>query len=34
MTDGQGRAVDFKNTVVVMTSNLGSQMIRQMAGDD
>jgi ATP-dependent Clp protease ATP-binding subunit ClpB len=34
MTDGQGRTVDFKNTVVVMTSNLGSQMIQQMAGDD
>ena len=34
LTDGQGRTVDFKNTVVVMTSNLGSQMIQQMAGDD
>ncbi|OIQ99155.1 chaperone protein ClpB [mine drainage metagenome] len=34
MTDGQGRTVDFKNTVIVMTSNLGSQMIHQMAGDD
>ncbi len=34
MTDGQGRTVDFKNTVVVMTSNLGSQMIQSMAGDD
>jgi ATP-dependent Clp protease ATP-binding subunit ClpB len=34
MTDGQGRTVDFKNTVVVMTSNLGSQMIQQMQGDD
>jgi ATP-dependent Clp protease ATP-binding subunit ClpB len=32
LTDGQGRTVDFKNTVVVMTSNLGSQMIMQMAG--
>ena len=31
MTDGQGRTVDFKNTVIVMTSNLGSQMIQQMA---
>ncbi len=30
MTDGQGRTVDFKNTVIVMTSNLGSQMIQQM----
>ncbi len=34
MTDGQGRTVDFKNTVIVMTSNLGSQMIHQMSGDD
>jgi len=34
MTDGQGRTVDFKNTVVVMTSNLGSQMIQQMSGAD
>src|SRR5437762_3106318 len=34
MTDGQGRTVDFKNTVVVMTSNLGSHMIQQMQGDD
>jgi ATP-dependent Clp protease ATP-binding subunit ClpB len=34
MTDGQGRTVDFKNTVIVMTSNLGSHMIQQMAGDD
>ena len=34
MTDGQGRTVDFKNTVIVMTSNLGGQMIQQMAGDD
>jgi ATP-dependent Clp protease ATP-binding subunit ClpB len=34
MTDGQGRTVDFKNTVIVMTSNLGSQMIQQMASDD
>jgi len=35
MTDGQGRTVDFKNTVIVMTSNLGSQKIQQMtdAGD-
>ena len=33
MTDGQGRTVDFKNTVIVMTSNLGSQMIQQMAGE-
>jgi len=34
MTDGQGRTVDFKNTVIVMTSNLGSQMIQNMAGSD
>ncbi|MDR2789278.1 MAG: ATP-dependent chaperone ClpB [Candidatus Accumulibacter sp.] len=34
MTDGQGRTVDFKNTVIVMTSNLGGSMIQQMAGDD
>ena len=34
MTDGQGRTVDFKNTVIVMTSNLGSQMIQQMSGND
>ena len=34
MTDGQGRTVDFKNTVIVMTSNMGSQMIQQMQGDE
>ncbi len=34
LTDGQGRTVDFRNTVVVMTSNLGSQMIQQMSGSD
>ncbi len=33
MTDGQGRTVDFKNTVIVMTSNLGSQNIQAMAGE-
>ncbi|MCC6218462.1 MAG: ATP-dependent chaperone ClpB [Aquabacterium sp.] len=32
LTDGQGRTVDFKNTVIVMTSNLGSHHIMQMAG--
>ena len=32
LTDGQGRTVDFKNTVIVMTSNLGSQLIMAMAG--
>jgi ATP-dependent Clp protease ATP-binding subunit ClpB len=34
MTDGQGRTVNFKNTVIVMTSNLGSQMIQQMSDQD
>jgi ATP-dependent Clp protease ATP-binding subunit ClpB len=34
LTDGQGRTVDFKNTVLVMTSNLGSQMIQGMTGSD
>ncbi|MGZ5163969.1 MAG: AAA family ATPase, partial [Burkholderiales bacterium] len=34
MTDGQGRTVDFKNTVIVMTSNLGSQMIQSMANEE
>jgi ATP-dependent Clp protease ATP-binding subunit ClpB len=34
MTDGQGRTVDFKNTVIVMTSNLGSQMIQSMVGEE
>jgi ATP-dependent Clp protease ATP-binding subunit ClpB len=32
LTDGQGRTVDFKNTVIVMTSNLGSQLIQTMVG--
>ena len=32
LTDGQGRTVDFRNTVIVMTSNLGSQHIQAMAG--
>ena len=32
LTDGQGRTVDFKNCVIVMTSNLGSHQIMQMAG--
>jgi ATP-dependent Clp protease ATP-binding subunit ClpB len=31
LTDGQGRTVDFRNTVIVMTSNLGSQIIQEMA---
>src|SRR5213596_598045 len=34
LTDGQGRTVDFTNTIIVMTSNLGSQMIQSMAGSD
>ena len=32
LTDGQGRTVDFRNTVIIMTSNLGSQIIQEMAG--
>jgi len=32
LTDGQGRTVDFRNTVIVMTSNLGSQVIQELAG--
>jgi len=34
LTDGQGRTVDFRNTVLVMTSNLGSQMIQEMSGEE
>jgi ATP-dependent Clp protease ATP-binding subunit ClpB len=34
LTDGQGRTVDFRNTVVVMTSNLGSQVIQDLAGTE
>ncbi|MCY7389293.1 MAG: AAA family ATPase, partial [Burkholderiales bacterium] len=34
MSDGQGRTVDFKNTVIVMTSNLGSHQIQAMSGSD
>ncbi|WP_087720941.1 ATP-dependent chaperone ClpB [Salinicola salarius] len=34
LTDGQGRTVDFRNTVIVMTSNLGSDVIQRMGGDD
>ncbi len=34
LTDGQGRTVDFRNTVIVMTSNLGSAVIQQMAGEE
>jgi ATP-dependent Clp protease ATP-binding subunit ClpB len=34
LTDGQGRTVDFKNTVIVMTSNLGSTYIQDLAGEE
>jgi ATP-dependent Clp protease ATP-binding subunit ClpB len=34
LTDGHGRTVDFRNTVIVMTSNLGSDRIQRMAGED
>ncbi len=34
LTDGQGRTVDFKNTVIVMTSNIGSHLIQSMAGQE
>ncbi len=34
LTDGQGRTVDFKNTVIIMTSNLGSDIIQEKAGGD
>jgi len=34
LTDGQGRTVDFRNTVIIMTSNLGSEQIQAMAGEE
>ena len=34
LTDGQGRTVDFRNTVIIMTSNLGSDRIQELAGED
>ena len=34
LTDGQGRTVDFKNTVIIMTSNLGSHLIQEKSGQD
>ncbi len=34
LTDGHGRTVDFRNTVIIMTSNLGSQQIQNLAGDE
>jgi len=33
LTDGQGRTVDFRNTVIIMTSNLGSNVIQELAGE-
>jgi ATP-dependent Clp protease ATP-binding subunit ClpB len=33
LTDGQGRTVDFRNTVIIMTSNLGSHLIQEMSGE-
>src|SRR3984885_6627868 len=33
LTDGQGRTVDFRNTVIIMTSNLGSQAIQELSGE-
>lgn len=33
LTDGQGRTIDFRNTVIIMTSNLGSHLIQEMAGE-
>ncbi len=33
LTDGKGRTVDFKNTLIIMTSNLGSQIIKDLSGD-
>jgi len=34
LTDGQGRTVDFRNSVIIMTSNLGSQVIQEMSGEE
>ncbi|MDC9729126.1 MAG: ATP-dependent chaperone ClpB [Methyloprofundus sp.] len=34
LTDGQGRTVDFRNTVIIMTSNLGSELIQELNGED
>jgi ATP-dependent Clp protease ATP-binding subunit ClpB len=34
LTDGHGRTVDFRNTVIIMTSNLGSEQIQELAGDE
>ncbi|NIP13933.1 MAG: AAA domain-containing protein, partial [Pseudomonadales bacterium] len=34
LTDGQGRTVDFKNTVIIMTSNIGSQYIKELGAEE
>ena len=34
LTDGQGRTVDFRNSIIIMTSNLGSNHVQQLAGED
>ena len=34
LTDGQGRTVDFRNTIIIMTSNLGSNQVQELAGED
>lgn len=34
LTDGQGRTIDFRNTVIIMTSNIGSEIIQQMSGEE
>jgi ATP-dependent Clp protease ATP-binding subunit ClpB len=34
LTDGQGRTVDFRNTLIIMTSNLGSEFLAALSGDD
>ncbi len=34
LTDGQGRTVDFRNTVIILTSNLGSHLIQELSGDE
>ncbi|BAP54298.1 ATP-dependent chaperone ClpB [Thioploca ingrica] len=34
LTDGQGRTIDFRNTVIIMTSNLGSQLIQEQSGEE
>ncbi|MDP6350579.1 MAG: AAA family ATPase, partial [Chloroflexota bacterium] len=34
LTDGHGRTVDFRNTIIIMTSNLGSDHIQELAGEE